>query len=61
MIFAPHIDDIQLQQRIKKLRAAGERIICPLSGQAGGPHEMGYDKILTSLDGVWQVEELNRP
>lgn len=59
-IFAPHVDDIKLQARIKALRAAGERVVCALPGQIGGAHEMGCDKILTSRDGVWRMEELNR-
>lgn len=57
-IFGPAIDDAALLERIGVLRAAGERVIRELPGQAGGARELGCDRALVRRDGAWVVTEL---
>ncbi|WP_455199171.1 ATP phosphoribosyltransferase regulatory subunit [Kaarinaea lacus] len=61
-IFAPastsSIDsDAALADKIRKLRAAGERVVCELAGQTGGANEAGCDRILVYSDGKWIVTD----
>jgi ATP phosphoribosyltransferase regulatory subunit len=57
-IFAPWGDGPALQARVHELRAAGERVVSVLPGQAGGAAEMGCDRRLVERDGEWYVEPL---
>lgn len=54
-IFAPADADPALCARIGELRAAGERVVRALPGQAGGAAEMGCDRELVRGDGDWEV------
>lgn len=55
-IFAPADDDPQLWDKIRELRAAGERVVCEMPGQAGGAAAAGCNRILLSRDGNWVVQ-----
>ncbi len=54
-IFAPAMDDERLREKIRQLRQQGERVIVELSGQQGNAAEMACDRILSQVDGDWQV------
>lgn len=61
-IFAPantgsEINDAALADKIKALRSAGERVVCELTGQAGGANEAGCDRILVFSDEQWVVKD----
>ncbi len=55
-IFAPAVDDPLLRERVQALRAAGERVICELPGQTGGPRDLGCDRILRRRAESWEPE-----
>ena len=55
-IFVPANDDVVMLQKIRELRAAGERVVCELAGQAGGAEEAGCDRILVFSSGEWKVK-----
>lgn len=57
-IAAPADESPELQQRVAELRAAGERVIAMLPGQAADPAELGCDRQLVYKDNLWIVEEL---
>lgn len=57
-IFAPADGDAALRERIAGLRAAGERVVRGLPGQAGDAGTMGCDRELRRQDGQWVVMEL---
>ena len=54
-ISAPWSEDPALVQVIRELRAQGKRVVCGLPGQAGGAKELGCDKELARVAGVWKV------
>lgn len=54
-IFAPADTAPALQERVRALRADGERVICALPGQSGGAVEMGCDRALVLNGGTWDV------
>ncbi len=56
-IFAPANAEPLLCTRIRELRAAGERVVRALPGQAGGAAEMGCDRELVRLGQEWVVRE----
>ena len=55
-IFAPAGDDPQLWDKIRELRAAGERVVCEMPGQEGDATAAGCNQILLSQDGHWVVQ-----
>lgn len=57
-VFAPALDAPALADAIRALRAAGERVIVALPGQAGGAREMGCDRELVEQGGNWIVKTL---
>ena len=57
-IFAPNVDDPDMDAFIAKLRRQGRRVCMELPGQSGTAKEMGCDRILELCDGVWQVKTL---
>lgn len=57
-IYAPAAYSPALAQAIADLRAAGERVICALPGQAGGAREMNCDRELVEQSGRWIVRNL---
>jgi ATP phosphoribosyltransferase regulatory subunit len=57
-IFAPADNDASLRGRVAELRAAGERVVQCLSGQAGDARAMGCSRELRRQDGQWVVVDL---
>ncbi len=57
-IAAPAEDDAALADRIRTLRAAGERVIQQLPGQAGSLAEMGCNRVLRWNGSQWLVEAI---
>lgn len=55
-VFAPAIEDGALADRIAELRAAGERVVVELPGQAGDAAAMGCDRELVQRDSGWEIE-----
>lgn len=54
-IFAPALNDADLEDAVRDLRSAGRRVIRELPGQSGGALEMGCADELRKQDGVWRV------
>ncbi len=54
-IYAPHLDDTALQEKIAQLRAAGEIVVVDLLGDATLRAELQCDRELVLRDKVWQV------
>jgi ATP phosphoribosyltransferase regulatory subunit len=59
-IFAPADEDIDLVNKIKELRATGQRVVRELPGQNGKASDSGCDKQLVLNNGVWQIKEMSR-
>ena len=57
-IFAPNVEDADLQTLIAELRRQGQRVCLELPGQSDTAQAMGCDRILTRHDGKWQVKTL---
>jgi ATP phosphoribosyltransferase regulatory subunit len=57
-IAAPAEDDPALEERVRNLRAQGERVIQQLPGQAGSFAEMGCDRVLRWNGSDWVVEAI---
>lgn len=57
-VLAPAVDDAALQQAVADLRAAGERVINALPGQAGTAASMGCNRELVQQGGSWVVKDL---
>ena len=57
-IAAPAEDDPALEERVRNLRAQGERVIQQLPGQAGSFAEMGCGRILRWNGSDWVVEAI---
>ena len=55
-IFAPAVDDADLQKKVDALRAAGKRVVCALPGQKGGAFEAGCDQMLAVENGQWKIQ-----
>ncbi len=54
-IFAPASDDAALAVRIAQLRAAGERVVCGLSGAPIAMDELKCDRVLVHGTNGWDV------
>jgi ATP phosphoribosyltransferase regulatory subunit len=57
-IFAPAVNDSNLDTAVRELRQGGERVVAALPGQAGGAADMGCDRVLVSEGGKWVVKPL---
>lgn len=57
-IAAPAEDDPALAERVRALRAAGERVVQQLPGQAGSFSETGCDRVLRWNGSEWVVEAI---
>ena len=57
-VYAPAVDDAELQQAVAALRAAGECVISALPGQIGNARSMGCDRELVAQKGQWIVSKL---
>lgn len=55
-IYAPNETDLALQEKIKMLRAQGERVICALSNQQGDVKDMRCDRELVKEGQQWVVK-----
>lgn len=59
-ILAPFSDDPSLDQTVRALRNAGERIVWDLPGHPESAVESGCDRILVRQGGQWQVMALSQ-
>ena len=57
-IFAPAVDDFDLYETVRNLRAEGKIVIQELPGQTGGPREMGCRFELRRHGRAWTVVEV---
>ncbi len=55
-IYAPNENDPTLQEKIKKLRMQGERVICELSNQLGDAKDMNCNRVLVKQGQEWVVK-----
>lgn len=53
--------DRALHDKVRALRAQGERVVYDLPGAAGQPHEMGCTRMLVKRADQWVIEELLPP
>ncbi|MGZ8192333.1 MAG: ATP phosphoribosyltransferase regulatory subunit [Methylobacter sp.] len=58
LIFAPHLDDWTLNEKIRDLRAQRQAVIQQLPGQAGNAKELGCTSILEKDNQNWVVRPL---
>ena len=56
-IFAPQDNDPALQEKIKQLRAQGERVISDLSNQKGLAKDLQCDRILVKEKQQWVIKD----
>jgi len=59
-IFAPAVDEQDLAEVIRDLRAEGHVVIQQLFGQSGNARDMGCVKIIESTDQGWIVKSLTK-
>ena len=57
-IYAPWPKDPLLAAEIHRLRSAGNRVICALPGQTGGPEDLGCNRRLDRQGNQWVVVDL---
>jgi len=57
-VFTPVNDDPALLLKIAELRAAGERVVCELTGQEGGATAAGCSQVLVLKDKQWILTEV---
>ncbi|HHH42978.1 MAG TPA: ATP phosphoribosyltransferase regulatory subunit [Gammaproteobacteria bacterium] len=57
-VLAPADDDAALDDKVKSLRAQGERVIRQLPGQTGSISETGCDRVLRWNGSEWVVERI---
>jgi ATP phosphoribosyltransferase regulatory subunit len=58
VIFAPCADDVELNQKIRDLRAQGQAVIQQLPGQIGNAEQLGCTSILAKDNQSWVVKAL---
>jgi ATP phosphoribosyltransferase regulatory subunit len=58
LIFAPHLDDWTLNEKIRDLRAQRQAVIQQLPGQAGNAKELGCTSILEKDNQNWVIRPL---
>ncbi len=57
-IYAPLNSDTALQEKVKHLRAQGERVICELTGQQGNAKDLNCNRMLVKKGQEWIVEDV---
>lgn len=57
-IYAPLSSDTALQEKVKHLRAQGERVICELTGQQGNAKDLNCNRMLVKKGQEWIVEDV---
>ncbi len=58
LIFAPYSEDVQLNEKIRELRADQQAVIQQLPGQTGSAKELGCTSILEQDNQIWVVRPL---
>ncbi len=58
-VFAPHLDCLELRQKVSDLRANGQIVIQQLPGQLGGAKELGCTATLTQDQHAWIIKTLD--
>lgn len=58
LIFAPCVDDIELKQKVRDLRAQGQAVIQQLPGQIGDAEQLGCTSILEKDNQSWVIKAL---
>ncbi len=58
LIFAPCVDDVELKQKIRDLRAQGQAVVQQLPGQTGNAEQLGCTSILEKDNQSWVVKAL---
>ena len=58
LIFAPYTDDVQLNEKIRELRANQQAVVQQLPGQTGSAKELGCTSILEQDNQIWVVRPL---
>ena len=58
LIFAPYTEDVQLNEKIRELRANQQVVVQQLPGQTGSAKELGCTSILEQDNQIWVVRPL---
>ena len=58
LIFAPYSEDVQLNEKIRELRANQQTVVHQLPGQTGSAKELGCTSILEQDNQIWVVRPL---
>ena len=58
IIFAPYSEDVQLNEKIRELRANQQAVVQQLPGQTGSAKELGCTSILEQDNQIWVVRPL---
>ena len=58
LIFAPYTEDVQLNEKIRELRANQQAVVQQLPGQTGSTKELGCTSILEQDNQIWVVRPL---
>ncbi|MCX7087067.1 MAG: ATP phosphoribosyltransferase regulatory subunit [Methylococcales bacterium] len=58
LIFAPAVEDINLHEKIRELRAQGRGVLQQLPGQSGTPMQLGCTAVLEQQNQSWVVNPL---
>ena len=58
VIFAPYSEDVQLNEKIRELRANQQAVVQQLPGQTGSAKELGCTSILEQDNQIWVVRPL---
>ncbi len=58
LIFAPYTEDVQLNEKIRELRANQQAVVQQLPGQTGSAKELGCNSILEQDNQIWVVRPL---
>ena len=58
LIFAPYSEDVQLNEKIRELRANQQAVVQQLPGQTGSAKELGCTSILEQDNQIWVVRPL---
>jgi ATP phosphoribosyltransferase regulatory subunit len=58
LIFAPYTEDVQLNEKIRELRANQQAVVQQLPGQTGSAKELGCTSILEQDNQIWVVRPL---
>jgi ATP phosphoribosyltransferase regulatory subunit len=54
-VLAPWSEEADLRAAVRKLRAAGETVVCVLPGREDEVQEFDCDREIVAIDGRWVV------